>query len=946
MERLKILAGGNSKQAQAQARGKLFERLMSDVLRHYGYSIDRTPNVNYAGMEIDIEGRALATNIPLYAECKCYETEIDSPKFQAFYGKYMARWRKDKRCQGLFIALPGVNSHVKAFYRETCEADYEATIRYYEEDKVCEAIYATKLAVRPEVVSNKIEESYGKPGDLLLLYTDKGLFWVQYVIPKGSAIPSALRLFDGEANPITDRTSIDYLLQLNPEFKDFDILQANSRAAQTFGILHQDTEQIVEVRGSSACFEYQFPSSPEFFVGRHSVLSDFDAYVNGVLRKETSARGILFEANSGWGKSSVVLASVERLEKMGHFAVAIDSRSASSSQFILRVVDFTLEKFQDFKGLVTSSEVAQSITGFEGAVNAVVALGKHLEEHNKLLFIFLDQFENLFFLQPALKRIRDLFLKICDSQTNIVLGFSWKTDLVGHTTDFPYELRDAITGSSKRISLNKFSEVETTALLSKLSQEIKARLRKDLQFFLSEFSQGYPWLLKKLCAHVKSQRQAGVQQLEIANSLLNIEELFQEDLRGLQPEEEDALRRIAKVAPISVQELGEEFSPQIIQSLVHARLIVSIGNKYDVYWDIFRDYLNTGLVPVQEHYILRVPPSSVLRAAKLLAESGGKLPASTFRQKTSLTLHSSYNLYRDMRLIGLIKIKQDEISLEAQLPKEPKAFEESARELLRERVLRNRFVWQILQRLKTDDSLSVDQAAEFLQSSSPYISATRETWRNYVRIFATWMDFTDLALFYSKEGIIVRFDASSGIRERTLSLAKREASTMLFPNIQYSPIEKMALRLYDAVEKGEGINWEGFKRSTRTKVLATLEDLEFIVIDRKQNVIRVRSPLIEFANEEKRGHVFGATALSHFPSFATFVKLLEKFKHQRLTHLSLGRALRDELGINWKDGTAKTNAKIMLDWARHTNYAPPVYSSSRKKASEDHTTRQDTLFSP
>ena len=99
MGRLKILASGNSPQAQAQARGKLFEKLMADVLRHYGYSIARIPSVNYAGMEIDIDGKAIATGIPHYAECKCYKTEVDSPKLQGFFGKYMAQWLKDRRCQ-------------------------------------------------------------------------------------------------------------------------------------------------------------------------------------------------------------------------------------------------------------------------------------------------------------------------------------------------------------------------------------------------------------------------------------------------------------------------------------------------------------------------------------------------------------------------------------------------------------------------------------------------------------------------------------------------------------------------------------------------------------------------------------------------------------------------------------------------------------------------------
>jgi hypothetical protein len=71
---IRIVANGHTPQLRAQQRGKLFEKLMAETLRFYGYSIDRIPSVNYAGMEIDIEGKASITGILLYAECKCYET--------------------------------------------------------------------------------------------------------------------------------------------------------------------------------------------------------------------------------------------------------------------------------------------------------------------------------------------------------------------------------------------------------------------------------------------------------------------------------------------------------------------------------------------------------------------------------------------------------------------------------------------------------------------------------------------------------------------------------------------------------------------------------------------------------------------------------------------------------------------------------------------------------
>ena len=638
MGKIKILASGDSPQAQAQTRGKLFEKLMTEVLRQLGYEIDHPPSTNYAGMEIDIEGKLTVMRVPFYAECKYYETSIDSSKLQAFYGKYMTRWRKDNKSQGLFIAIPGFNPHAKGFYKDNIENDSGITFRILEEDDVLKELFKSTNIAQPEIIAKKIPANIGSPGDWSLVYTDKGTFWIQYIIPIAGGIPDKIAIFDAKGNLISDKATVDYLVQLYHEIGDFKIIAIKDVSILQTSSTQKETEQIVEVKGSSACFEYQFPASPEYFVGRQEVLSEVDSYAEAVIGKKTSSRGILFNANSGWGKSSVVLACVNRLIQKGHFAIAIDSRSASSSQFILHVVDYVLSKFGDFDGLLSEGQITKVITGFEGAVKTLVNIGQILEQHNKVVFIFLDQFENLFFLHEALARIRDLYLRIQDTQTNLVLGFSWKTDLVGVTNEFPYRIRDNIRDSSKQINLSTFSNVETDALLNKLKEELGVRtLRKDLRFFLSEFSQGYPWLLKKLCAHVKTQIENDTPQADIANSLLNIEELFREDLKGLSAKEEEALRRIAKSAPISIQELGEEFEPDITQSLVNHRLLVRIGSKYDVYWDIFRDYLNSGYVPVQENYILRTTVGSVLRTVKSLVESNGKLSRSDIQSRMAIS---------------------------------------------------------------------------------------------------------------------------------------------------------------------------------------------------------------------------------------------------------------------------------------------------------------------
>ena len=431
MARLKILADGKSEQAQAPARGKLFEKLMALVLRHFGYDIVRNPNVNYAGMELDIEGKAMLTQIPIYAECKCHETDLSAPDLQAFLGKYITRWFKDNRCQGLFIALPGINSHARGFYRENCEQNPQFTFKIIEEEQVLTALHASNIVADPIVFAKAIDQSIGTPGDLLILYTDKGCFGIQYIIPVGDTTANSLAVFDAKGNSIASSETIDYLIQLYPELQDFNQLSIDSAIPLEKTTMKTDIDQIAEVRGSSSYFEYQFPASAEHFVGRESILQELDSFAFEVIEKKTSSRGVVFEANSGWGKSSVVLASVARLRKRGHFAVAIDSRTASTSQFILRAVDYALNNSNVTENLSAQDHKWSTITGFDGAVDALVKIGRTLESNRKLLFIFLDQFENIFFLVDALSRIRDLFIKVTDAQTNIVFGFSWKTDLVG-----------------------------------------------------------------------------------------------------------------------------------------------------------------------------------------------------------------------------------------------------------------------------------------------------------------------------------------------------------------------------------------------------------------------------------------------------------------------------------------------------------------------------------
>lgn len=930
LPQLRIVATGDSPQARANNRGHLFETLMSDVLRHYGYTIDKKPSVNYAGMEIDIEGHETLSHVPVYAECKCYDTEINSPQLQAFYGKYCARWRKDQRCRGLFIALPRVNSHARGFYKENCEGSGDQTVSLLEEELVLKSIFDAALAVRETVIKDRVDPKLGTPGDQILLYTDHGFIWVQYVMSQGSAVADRYLLFLGDGAPISDSQTLDYLQEVLPDLKGFRHIAhvGSSPVPATIGSYEITDEPIVEVRGSSDWFEYQFPASPAFFIGRTLLLKEIMDFACEVVRKTTSARGLLLTANSGWGKSSAVLASAAQLAAVGHFAVVIDCRSLSSSRSVLRVVEFALKKLAAEKGELFCSSVT-NITGFEGASQALLTASEELRRQNRLAFIFWDQFENVFFLPEVLKRIRDLTLRCCDTQAQFVFGFAWKTDLIGATNEFPYQDRDALTAVSKKISVPPFSDTETTALLDKLRAELKTELRKDLRFLLSEFSQGFPWLLKKLCAHVKTQREAGVSQIDIANRLLNIQQLFKDDLSGLGAEEEHALRRIAKSAPVSISELSEDYSAKIVQSLVDRRLVVRIGSKFDIYWDIFRDYLNFDRVPVQENYLVRTPVATVLKSITALIKEGQPLEVAKFGRQMRFSEHSAMNVVRDLRLLGLATV--DSGKLTAAIKAEGKAVQtqiNQVRSHVRERLSQNRLVSRIIHELRTENSLGLDEIGRRLSSWCPYVTATEPTWREYARILASWMDVADLATYDSSKTTLIYYEPSTELRARDLQMSRNRAPKLLIPSVQYSPVETVAVGIAATFEGRRDFR-SALKKSTAQKAFATLEILG--MLDKTDGGYRVKTDFTtQMSDSQNRRDTFKVAALN-LPAFRAFLGILDRYKQLGRSQHDLGLELRETLDLEWKDGTAKVNVKILLDWARHLGLAPGRFAGRPRK---------------
>jgi len=553
-------------------------------------------------------------------------------------------------------------------------------------------------------------------------------------------------------------------------------------------------------------------------------------------------------------------------------------------------------------------------------------MGNVLESHGKLLFIFLDQFDPCFSLPGVIEPIKELFLEICREQTNIVLGFSWDQDLVSGARGSYKELGDAVTDNSQKMILNSFSGAETDALLKKLSDELNETLIEDLRWFLMEFSQGYPWLLKMLCFHVKVARQSGIPQDHIAGNLLSVEELFQHDLEKLSDKGRVSLSHIAQFAPMRPTESPGMLAPHVVQNLIDQKLVQKIGNTVDVSGEVLRNYLNTGTLPFQDNPILGAAVGDVVNAAKILHAAKGALDITQLRIRTGLSGALFYRVAKDMDQLGVVRFSKGTASLGIGLPAGHPDMEASLRKHLQDRLRGIRPVQGLLKKLEEKNTLDMDDVSALFEISVPYRSVAGKAGLKYARILAEWMDFADLAVWNKKNRMLVFFDPATEIRERRLLLPKRRGSKI--PQIQYSPVEEMAERLFQALQGDGRVDWTGFGKNAVFRTLATLEDLGFIV--RRAPLIKMLPKGQEFVqNMDKRPALFAEGALQ-MPSFPIFIEILESHRFKGNTLLGLGVELKEKLGTHWKDSTAENIAKIMLDWARHAKLAPGVFARIRK----------------
>jgi hypothetical protein len=812
---------------------------------------------------------------------------------QQFYGKLTVARFDDADTQGFFVALP----------RLTAEGHEQAS-HIMSRDNKFKVMTAHDVVdvLREQQVIGDPPAQLGVTSDPAVIITEHGVY--SAAIQLHPEERTALRVLAwGRPGPVpTPVLELLSAADYGAGMPAVDVSVTRSTANESASVTEHEP-LIATVVGSASDFEYQLPASPRFFVGRKPLVAE----AAEVLKRGNGV--VVLNAKSGWGKSSLALRLKQLvIEEAGGHALVVDTRTALSRMYLTAVLRRAALEAQAHGMLELPTD--RSWATLASALRTL-SQSKWRPGAGPLV-IFFDQFENVFKDAVLTREFRDLALGVREVAGPLIVGFAWKTDLVGWTEGHPYQLRDEIRAHATVLTLDPLSAREVETLLRRLEKSLGQRLLPDLRQRLREYSQGLPWLLKKLAGHLLREISGGATQERLLAEALNVQNLFEADLAELQPVEQEALRFVARFAPVAATELMERISAPVVQSLLDRRLLVQVGERLDTYWDIFRDFLNTGRIPIEDSYILRQTPRSVARLlAVVVADQGdGSVPEIAARLHTSE--NAVFNLSRELRLMGVTAYEPNRVHIVDDI-----WLATDREEALQHRVaaaLRRHRAFTAFTQLaeRSAGTVTLSAYARELPSVFPAVEVADTTWLTYARAFVQWFEYAGLVRVAGQMVTLVAEDEGSstvrllGIRPpvRVKGAFPLEppgpALDLLLEVVHGNPLassltRRQARGLRELVALGAvGANADGTVRLARTDLL--------------RNGVVDPSVLREL--------------LEHQVGCANALALLEA--DPTAAPQRVGEVIRAAYGAEWSPATTHSAGKYMRGWARHVGVATAI----------------------
>lgn len=820
---------------RAYYRGLLFEDLLRRYLSARGYQVELRRR-KHNSLEYDIEGTHLVDGRPVVGEAKAHESTIAGQDVAAFVGKLLPLIKRQPKLSGVFLATSALSPEAEDYFESLPQSSLEFSVQRIAGNTLEQEVRAAlTLPSRLEAAALTIKEVPVRLFDHVV-HTDVGTFVAVLGRGAGTGLPDRFTLVDHARKLVTDlafltriRAHLEAFRELEPAIDTGALPNLRSRSVVTGLIVANDW------------LDYRRPAPSTYFVGRREHLGRIKDICSG----SQSSSIIEIKARSGVGKSSLLAVLAEGWQTEGHRVELHDARDVHSATDVFALI----ERF---------TEYPQHVRHFE---DVTIAL-RHLAtvSNGKRSFFLIDQFESVLLSQEVFNAYEYLALAIVRVAAPVTLGFARKDDLLTTYDDIRvdiFRLRQlAVT-----LQVEDLSREESVSLLHAVSDAYPRLISKPLLKAVLEFTKGFPWLIKRTLAHTVAMLKRGVTQKDLLSSGLQLEELFEEEISSLDEMERGYLQRLASNLPATYQSLLQRYEddpvlPRILEKLTERRILRLSGSTYDIYNDVFKEYIQYARLPESSSsFLLKQGPGSVMSAFRKL---GGKttLDAEAVAHEFRQPIGSVHNFFRELRLLGLIA----RTPRGWQVPEVVRQYEHQGRlgEFIRQSLLRNVAVLEFLSLLERNTSMRQAEVRTYLQDQFAFVQASKQVWIQYTRTFVSWLRHlkfirmdrggTVYPIASDRESVVVALG--------NLAVSKRGQRPADAP---FVPSRRLRVYVDTLSQVADGQKTLKAGRRTRDAVLRDLKALGMITVG-KDGTIRQAMEADEFVRHCKKLMSDGAYA--------------------------------------------------------------------------------------
>lgn len=881
----------------AKAKGDLLEVLSKDLLSAQGYDV--IEEIRVVGAELDLLCRHKVNGKRIYVECKAQKEKLSAPILRQLLGTVTAY----EYAEGWLISTSHFGKEAKGFadhWKEKPPAE-SSRLSFYTPDLVVASLQSASVICR-EPLEQAVQVAGGSEflGDWLLLVTEYGRFWVVYTLVGGA--PCGALIFNAtNAKRVVDEATISNIARLDSSISAYDLSVSVSSGGRDVSTDFQ-LSRVVEVQTGDSWDDYR-PARPQDFVGRDAAQKEIIAFLGNICSGKTDTRIFAITGNSGMGKSSLVAKLRDKTRGVyyskRYFTYAVDIRGASTPSYIYSSLLCCMKSAQA-AGFGHNIELVLSDPSSPLASPSISAYLDSLKKKGQVVCLVFDQFEELY-SKPELFGIfnaaKDLMLDVASNKANIALGFAWKTDSTTQQDHPAYHLWHDLSDHRKVYKLDVFASGEVAKAITTFEKEIDVKVPAEIRHQISNSSQGFPWLLKKLCINLyeNMKKDGGGDSLLVE---FDVSRLFENDTENLNSQELSCLKLVAQKAPADWSEVIEISGVGVVNSLVHKRLIIRSGSRLNIYWDIFKDYILTGAVPVIPfNYIPTSDFLSVVNVAATLSNDD-YTSASIIAAATGLKERTVWNIGADLVMFGVAERK----SVQFKLSRDLKDAEYSVLARLREK-LGKHSLKIMLYKGSAGKMVSQADVVKLLRSSIRNAQFSENTWQVYTNRL---IKFLLAAGYISKIGnnFLVQ---DSGVHSAEISQMGRRSSRQR--GVVFSAMASPAsvCEAIGVIRGGTNKLDELVKAGYRNSIFI-LDRFDLII--KEGDVVRLNSASIsKFGGDS-------SAVWSLAKNEPAVVKCISRLTAEpNITGSDLGCYLSGEYAMNWTAASKTRNGNSLKQWS-------------------------------